>query len=584
MNEHTSDLVGTSHGPQRARPWAFSVPQLLALVTIATLAPMIIFGATALFLWDRNERSADLARLSAHAESLAQAVDREIGGYRELVEGIANSPDLQYGQITSFWRSTRGIAQHIGGQFALIARDMQQIANTNAEIDAPLPMARATEEVTQVFKTGQTITTNFGTRAVSGETQFTILAPVRHEGEVRYVLGYAPPKDAIQSIVTQTYRPEGWLAAVLDRNGTIVARSHDYEEFFGRPATAGFIERIAPGSGSTQSTDLQGRVSTTAWRTAKIGWKVVVWAPKDVLEQRTVYIVRGLALAAFAALLTSLVASWLASRLIRGPAQRLVQAAQSLGEGQKVQFAPTGMKEANAIGASLSEASELILRRESDLIASQAHTNLIMRELSHRSKNLLALVQAIARQSARASTNFAEFQPRFIERLQSLAMSHDLLVKTDWTSVPIRDLIAVQMRTFIDKPDQRLKLTGDHLMLKPEAAQNLGMVFHELGSNAVKHGSLSTPNGVVHVEWRVDNATPPMLTLRWKESGGPAVSVPTSRGFGTIIIEKLIPQSLNGEAHMSWNEGGFSWTLHAPIDSVVRETFFRRPAPRPTPA
>lgn len=531
---------------------------------------MIVFGAIALFLWDRNERSADLARLSAHAEALAQAVDREVTGYRELIEGIANSPDLQNGQIEGFWRSARGIAQHIGGQFALIAPDTKQIANTNVEPGAPLPQASATAEVRRVFDTGETFTTNFGTRSVSGETQFTIVAPVRHEGRVRYVLGYAPPKDAIQSILMQTYRPEGWLAAVLDRNGTIVARSHDYDEFFGRPATASFIERITPASGSTQSTDLQGRVSTTAWRTAKIGWKVVVWAPKDILEQRTVYIARALAIAALAALLMSLLASWLASRLIRGPAERLVQAAQGLGEGQKVQFAPTAMKEANAIGASLSEASELILRRESDLIASQAHTNLIMRELSHRSKNLLALVQAIARQSARASSSFADFQPRFMERLQSLAMSHDLLVKTDWTSVPIKELIGVQMRTFIDQPDLRLKMTGEHLMLKPDAAQNLGMVFHELGSNAVKHGSLSTPAGVVHVDWRVEGSAPPMLTLRWKESDGPAVAAPTTRGFGTVIIEKLIPQSLNGEARMSWDEDGFSWTLHAPINAIAR--------------
>ncbi len=584
MNKHAAQIVVAPARTETPKPWVFSVPQLLALVTIATLAPMIIFGAMALFLWDRNERSADLARLSAHAESLAQAVDREVTGYRELVEGIANSPDLQNGQIEGFWRSARGIAQHIGGQFALVAPDMKQIANTNVEPGARLPQASATAEVRRVFDTAETFTTNFGTRSVSGETQFTIIAPVRHEGRVRYVLGYAPPKDAIQSILMQTYRPDGWLAAVLDRNGTIVARSHDYEEFFGRPASASFIERIAPASGSIQSTDLQGRVSTTAWWTAKNGWKVVVWAPKDILEQRTVYIARALALAALAALLTSLVASWLASRLIRGPAQRLVQAAQSLGEGQKVQFAPTGMKEANAIGASLSEASDLILRRESDLIASQAHTNLIMRELSHRSKNLLALVQAIARQSARASTNFAEFQPRFIERLQSLAMSHDLLVKTDWTSVPIRELIAVQLRTFIDEPDLRLKMTGDHLMLKPEAAQNLGMVFHELGSNAVKHGSLSTPTGVIHVDWSVEGDGAPMLTLRWRESGGPPVVAPTSRGFGTVIIERLIPQSLNGEARMSWDADGFSWTLHAPIGSVVRETFFRRPAPKPTPA
>lgn len=241
MNKHAAHIAVAAARTETPKPWAFSVPQLLALVTIATLAPMILFGAMALFLWDRNERSADLARLSAHAEALAQAVDREVIGYRELVEGIANSPDLQNGHIEGFWRSAHGIAQHIGGQFALVAPDMKQIANTNAEPGAALPQASATVEITRVFETGVTITTNFGTRALRGETQFTIVAPVRHEGRVRYVLGYAPPKDAIQSILMQTYRPDGWLAAVLDRNGTIVARSHDYEEFFGRPATASFI-------------------------------------------------------------------------------------------------------------------------------------------------------------------------------------------------------------------------------------------------------------------------------------------------------------------------------------------------------
>ena len=579
MNEH----VGTPFKPDKpvrpARAWAFAVPQLLALVTIVTLAPMIIFGATALFLWDRNERNADLARLSAHADSLAQAVDREIEGYRKLVEGLANSPDLRNAQTDDFWRSARGISQHVGGHFALIDASMQQLVNTSAAPGSPLPPARATEAIKHVIETGATFTTDYEPRSVSGITQFTILAPVKHAGSVRYVLGYAPSSDAIQNIVMQTYRPDRWLAAVLDRNGSVVARSEAYEEFIGRPATAGFIERIAAPSGSTQSTDLQGRISTTAWQTSGTGWKVVVWAPKDVLEQRTVYIVRALAFAALAAVLISLVASWLVSRLIRGPAQRLVQAAHGLGEGQKVQFAPTAMKEANAIGASLSEASDLILRRESDLIANQAHTNLIMRELSHRSKNLLALVQAIARQSARASASFADFQPRFIERLQSLSMSHDLLVKTDWTSVPIRDLISGQMRTFIDKPDQRLKMTGDHLMLKPEAAQNLGMVFHELGSNAVKHGSLSTPAGLVHIDWRVEDGATPMLTLSWRESGGPPVAPPTSSGFGTVIIGKLIPQSLRGESEMSWNEDGFMWTLRAPMSSIARAGNFTTRSP-----
>ncbi|MDP2354985.1 MAG: sensor histidine kinase [Beijerinckiaceae bacterium] len=552
------------------RRWAFSVPQLLTLVTMATLAPLILFGAGALFLWDRNERRADVARLSAHAEALAQAVDREVRGYREIVEGLASSPDLRSRQTASFWDFAQSVARHLGGHFALIDPTMQQVVNTSRPAGSPLPSARSTNEIKRAFESGSTIITNYEQRSVTGRKQFTILAPVRESGQVQYVLGYAPPTDAIQGVLKETYRPEGWFAAVLDQNGTIVARSRDYDEFFGRPAAASFIARINDSSGNIQSRDLQGRASTTSWHTARDGWKIIVWAPKDVLEQRTGYIVQALGLTALAAILMSLLASWLASRLIQGPAQRLVHAARGLGEGQTVKFAPTAMKEANAVGASLSEASELILRREADLIASQAHTNLIMRELSHRSKNLLALVQAIARQSARASSSFADFQPRFIERLQSLSMSHDLLIKTDWTSVSIKDLLSEQMRTFIDNPDTRLKMTGEHLMLKPEAAQNLGMVFHELGSNAVKHGSLSSPTGVVHVKWRIENDPTPMLSLRWREEGGPAVHAPTSRGFGTIIIEKLIPQSLHGKAETAWDAEGFSWTLHAPMESIAR--------------
>ncbi|MFN3892688.1 MAG: sensor histidine kinase [Beijerinckiaceae bacterium] len=564
----TKDAYGGAASQRRAR--AFSVPQLLSLLTIVTLAPLVLFGAAALHLWDKRERQADVARLEAHAASLSQAVDREIRGFRETLEGMVNSPELKAGQVDVFSTYAREVANRVGGHFALIDPVMRQLMNTSAPQGSELPPARATSAIKRVLATKQTLVTNYEPRPVSGQTQFTILAPVINDGNVISIFGYAPPPDSIQTIVMQTYRPDGWRAAVLDRNGTIVARSEAFNEFFGRPATPGFMERIRASTGVIESTDLQGHVSMTAWHTSSVGWKIIVWAPTEVLQQRTRLAVRALALAALGALFISLLASWFASRLIRGPAQRLVEAAHSLGEGQIVHFAPTRMKEANAIGASLSEASDLIHRREADLRTSQAHTNLVMRELSHRSKNLLAMVQAMARQSARSSSSFAEFQPRFIERLQSLSMSHDLLVKTDWTSVPMRTLIAEQLRAFIDQPADRLTLTGEHLMLKPEAAQNLGMVFHELGSNAVKHGSLSVPGGRVHIDWRFEGDEAPTLVLRWSETGGPPVRPPTSRGFGTTIIEKLIPQSLQGEAKMSWEESGFEWTLRAPVSAITR--------------
>lgn len=556
--------------PERARKRAFSVPQLLTLVTIATLAPMIVFGATALYLWDKNERSIDSARLASHAEALSNSLDREIRRYRESVESLAKSPALLSGQIETFWRYAQDVAFHFDGHFALIDPVMQQLVNTSVTPGSPLPPVQATAAIKRVLATGQTVVTNYDPRSVSGKTQFAILAPVRDNDKVRYVLGLAPPPGAIQSILMQAYRPEGWMAAILDRRGTVVARSQAYEEFFGRPASPEFVDRISASAGSIASRDLQGSASTTSWHTAQNGWKVVVWAPERALRQRTQYAVSALGLAALATLLISLLASWFASRLVLGPMSRLVGAAHSLGEGQAVHFAPTSMKEANAIGASLSEASELIHRREAALLAGEAHTNLIMRELSHRSKNLLAMVQAMARQSARASTSFEEFKPRFIERLQSLSMSHDLLVKTDWTSVAMRDLIAEQMRPFIDQPVGKLLASGENLMLKPETAQNLGMVFHELGSNAVKHGSLSTPAGLVHIDWRIESGAVPSLVLQWRESGGPPVRPPASRGFGTAIIEKIIPQSLQGEAHIQWDEKGAVWTLRAPMSSIAR--------------
>ncbi|MBX9759699.1 MAG: sensor histidine kinase [Beijerinckiaceae bacterium] len=547
---------------------AFSVLQLLAFLTLITLAPLLLFGAGALYWWDRTERLATLNRLSAQAESMAQAVDREIRGFREVAEGMAKTPALQEGRIDIFWRYAHDVAQKAGGHFALIDNTMQQLANTNLAPGSALPPARANAAIKRVLATGETVIANYEPRSVSGQTQFTILAPVKVDGVVRYVLGYAPAPNSIERVVRETYRPEGWLAAVMDRSGIIAARSVAHEEFFGRPGNADFVKRIAGQSGIIDSTDLEGRVSRTAWHTSQNGWKSIVWAPRDVLERPTRLALSALAAAGIFTVIVSIIASWFFSGLIRRSAAKLVDAAHKLGEGSVVAFQPTRMAEANAIGASLVEASHIIHRRESDLRASQAHTTLIMRELSHRSKNLLAMVQAMARQSARSSTNFADFTARFNERLQSLSMSHDLLVKTDWKSVPLRDLIIEQMRAFNDRQDERIVLAGEHVMLKPEAAQNLGMVFHELGSNAVKHGCLSVPDGAVHIDWSVESGDQPVFCLTWRETGGPAVSPPSTEGFGSTIIRKLIPTSFHGEASVLWDKEGLVWSLRAPLSFI----------------
>jgi PAS domain S-box-containing protein len=195
---------------------------------------------------------------------------------------------------------------------------------------------------------------------------------------------------------------------------------------------------------------------------------------------------------------------------------------------------------------------------------------LVMRELTHRSKNLLAVIQAIARQAAQSSPDIAAFQSDFAQRLAGLAQSHDLLVARNWEGALIDDLVHSQL-AFLGRSDQaRIEIEGQSMMLIPEAAQNLGLALHELATNAVKHGALSTPAGRVHVGWSV--LTRPgeeeRLVLEWRESGGPVVDAPIRRGFGQLVLEEILPRMFGGNATLAFAADGVTWTLDVALSAV----------------
>ena len=127
----------------------------------------------------------------------------------------------------------------------------------------------------------------------------------------------------------------------------------------------------------------------------------------------------------------------------------------------------------------------------------ETHLNFVMRELSHRSKNLLAVVQAMARQTMQHSAGFEDFEGRFMGRLHGLARSHDVLVRQDWTGATIRDLVGAQLAPFVREDGASVDIDGENLMLKPDAVQNLGFALFELGTNAVKYGALAAPAGKI---------------------------------------------------------------------------------------
>lgn len=190
-------------------------------------------------------------------------------------------------------------------------------------------------------------------------------------------------------------------------------------------------------------------------------------------------------------------------------------------------------------------------------------------EVNHRSKNLLAVVEAIVRQTVGHSSP-QDFVKRISQRLRALAANQDLLVDGSWRGAEIGALARAQLAHIDGLIGSRVKFEGDRLVVTPTAAQALGMAFHELATNALKYGALSGELGEVVVEWRVEAVhEEPELYVTWRESGGPAVTVPSRAGFGTTIIERVTGQSLGGTVVTSYAPAGLTWELRAPAGPLL---------------
>jgi len=179
-----------------------------------------------------------------------------------------------------------------------------------------------------------------------------------------------------------------------------------------------------------------------------------------------------------------------------------------------------------------------------------------MREINHRAKNMLSVVDAIAHQTA--TRNPEDFVERFSERIQALSANQDLLVRNEWNGVEIEDLVCAQLKLFADLIGSRIAVQGPKLRLKAASAQAIGLALHELATNAGKYGALSTDTGRVDVRWGTSGD---IFTISWTEREGPLVSAPKRRGFGTIVMEAMAERSVDGTVDLDYVPSGVTWRL-----------------------
>jgi two-component sensor histidine kinase/CheY-like chemotaxis protein len=193
---------------------------------------------------------------------------------------------------------------------------------------------------------------------------------------------------------------------------------------------------------------------------------------------------------------------------------------------------------------------------------------MLMREVNHRAKNMLAVVQSIAQLTAAESPQ--DFVERFAKRIRALSDSQDVLVKCSWHNIPLDALIRSQLSHFANLIGDRIKLSGPAIEVSAAAAQAIGMAMHELATNAAKYGSLSNEAGLVTISWRIAAAgAEPRFEISWRETGGPPVSNPTRRGFGSKVTTSLVKMSVGGEVETRFEPEGLVWELSCPAGMVI---------------
>jgi two-component system CheB/CheR fusion protein len=201
------------------------------------------------------------------------------------------------------------------------------------------------------------------------------------------------------------------------------------------------------------------------------------------------------------------------------------------------------------------------------MVQAEEHQRTLIEELNHRVRNMLTVVSSIAKQTLAKSRSPEEFAATFQGRLQALGTSYSLLSREQWANVPLESILLNELDQHRQEGERRVVLDGPPVALKPAAALALGLVAHELTTNAVKYGALAIPEGRVSVTWQITGGPRRNVALLWQESDGIAVKKPKRKGFGTELIQREVSGTLGGTASFDYAPEGLQARITIPVDS-----------------
>ena len=539
-------------------PFAF---YLVCLILVAVIPPFIY---AIMVLQRTNEAQERIfeSLLRTSTGSVNRVVEREVTGMFSTLNFLATSEHLETSNFRALHAQAAKALEETDSHFLVVDRNFNQLLNTRVPFDTPLRKVSDVESATRAFERAERTVSGLFYGRTAQKWVFNVYLPVRLRNGETLLLTLTQNADSLAKAVNRDILSPGWSAAVLDEGGHVIVTSDMNSDATGKPFFLQVVPALRLGVGSVRNEGIDYQVVTEF--SALTGWRMIAWAKASDVQAPAVSSLLWLMIGGAVFAVLAAVGAFMIARVLSRDVRQLARDARRLGMGERIPERRHVITELETVSTALSEAADARTKAESEV-------RFLMREVAHRSKNQLTVIQAMLNQSAGGTDSAADFADAFRKRVAGLARSTDLMIANAAQGVDLAELARNQLKPFVPEDASRVKIEGPTVRIDTQTSQTLGMALHELSTNATKYGAFANNTGRVELRWTIDEES---LALTWREHGadiGPDDAAASRKGFGSLVLERMLGMALDARLQRTMHDDGIEWNVTIPVGKL-RET------------